>query len=319
MTLSKPVIFLRYCIFLVLFISFSQGSAQPMAKPYTNSRFMEVDSVQIHYRIWNDDLEHPKGSVVFVHGFTGSTFCWRKNVDTLVQQGYRVVAFDLPSFGYSERKPELNQSQSNRARLTWKLLEQIDGTDTVRWHVVGHSMGGGIAEAMALMEPGRTKSLTIVAGMVFTKNQNMTGAFVVTAQNKQFRKIYSDILEDNFLTYNRMRKSLKSAYQREPDSSEVMGYLTPLQIEGTAEAILGVWANAKEVEKFSSDSLKNTSVLLIWGTKDRWIPKSSAKSFIKSVPSARVDLITGAGHIPMETHSYIFNSLLVDFLNSHYQ
>lgn len=289
-----------------------------MVKPYPNSRFMGVDSVLLHYRIWNDELEHPKGSVVFVHGFTGSTFCWRKNVDTLVAQGYRVVTFDLPSFGYSERKPELNQSQSNRARLTWKLLEQIDATDTVRWHVVGHSMGGGIAEAMALMEPMRTKSLIIVAGMVFTKNQNMTGAFVVTAQNKQFRKIYTDILENNFLTYNRMRKSLKSAYQREPDSTEVMGYLTPLQIDGTAEAIIGVWANAKEIEKLSSDSLKNTPVLVIWGTKDRWIPKSSAKSFLKTVPGARVDLIPGAGHIPMETHPEIFNSLLSDFLSTLY-
>ncbi|MCK7539456.1 MAG: hypothetical protein MZV63_55395 [Marinilabiliales bacterium] len=47
---------------------------------------------------------------------------------------------DLPSFGYSGRYPELNQSNSNRARLVW-MLKEIDGAGPAGWIVVGHSMG----------------------------------------------------------------------------------------------------------------------------------------------------------------------------------
>ena len=103
-------------------------------KPFENSRFEIIDSVSIHYRVWNDTLRNPRGKIILIHGFCGSTFCWRYNFDALVAAHYKVVAIDLPGFGYSQRSPSLNQSQSNRARLLWGLLEKIEhvSCDTAR-------------------------------------------------------------------------------------------------------------------------------------------------------------------------------------------
>lgn len=307
------------CCFLISSVHAGDKVENPVAvqgKPYENSHFLVVDSVLLHYRTWNDTLLHPKGKIVLIHGFTGSTFCWRKNVESLTREGYLVVAVDLPSFGYSERNPDLNQSNSNRALLVWKLLSKIDQDDPAHWDIAGHSMGGGIAEAMAIIYPGRTRSLTIVDGMVFRKSSNLTYTAAVAGNNRLINRLMVKMAENNILTYNTMRRLLKSAYGRPPDSSEVLGYLQPLLADGTAKAMFGVWTHAKEVVKMDSDSLQNTPVLIVWGSRDKWIGKGTGRRFHKSLPLSNMELIPGGGHIPMETHPAAFDRIFARFLNT---
>ena len=284
-------------------------------KPYPNSHFLIVDSIQFHYRTWNESLVHPKGKVVLIHGFCGSTFCFRRNYDTLIRSGYRVVAVDLPGFGYSDRNAKINQSQSNRAKLIWGLLKQIDGDDTTKWNILGHSMGGGTAEAMALMDPRRTQSLTLVDGMVFLHNTELTGAFVTMSKTEPMKKILVSLTEKGYLTYHNMKSKLKGAYGFIPDSSIVMGYLQPLLIEGTAESVVNILANAKEIRSLHADGLKKIPVLVIWGKKDRTIYPRTGKKLKRAIPSIDLKIIPGAHHMPMETHTSVFNSYLVEFLN----
>ena len=136
----------------------------------------------------------------------GSTFSWRENFDTLVKYRYKIIAVDLPGFGYSDRNRKVNQSQSNRSRLLWDLLAELDQGDTLKWNLVGHSMGGGTVEAMALMQPERTKTLTIVDGMVFLKKRKYAGAFVTWSRNKQYNKVVSALVEKDVFTYSKIEK-----------------------------------------------------------------------------------------------------------------
>jgi pimeloyl-ACP methyl ester carboxylesterase len=297
--------------------SFSGLCAQERTKPYRNSHFTKVDSVGFHYRLWNGNLESPKGKVILIHGFLGSTFCWRENYDTLARAGYKVLALDLPGFGYSERTTTVNQSQSNRARLIWDLLKAIDGQDTTRWNIVGHSMGGGAAEAMALMKPERTRTLTIVNGMVFLENDNIQGAFITLSRNKQYNRIFSSLVEKDVLTYGRVEKLLKKNYGFIPDSTVVNGYLTPLLIEGTAESVLSVFSNSKEIAELDVRTLTNTPVLVIWGRRDKTIGLSRGIKFVKNVPSSALVIIQHCRHAPMETNPAEFNGHLIRFLDSY--
>jgi pimeloyl-ACP methyl ester carboxylesterase len=304
-------------LFILKIISPFPGnlSAQGIAKPFPNSHFITVDSVYFHYRIWNDTIKNPKGKVVFIHGFMGSTFSWRENYDTLAKSNYKIIAVDLPGFGYSDRSLKVNQSQSNRARLLWDLLAELDHGDTLKWNLVGHSMGGGTAEAMALLQSERTKSLTIVDGMVFLKNDNVQGAFVTASKNKQYNKVISTLVEKNVLTYNRVESLFKTNYGYTPDSTIVMGYLTPLLIEGTAESVLSVFSNSKEIINLDIRELEKLPVLVIWGEEDRTISLKRGKRFVKNVPSAVLKVIPGSRHDPMETNPDEFNRLLIAFLN----
>lgn len=302
-------------VFLFLIILLSCAVAQIPDKPYPNSHFETVDSVRFHYRVFNESLPRPKGKIVLIHGFIGSTYCWRENYEALVNAGYSVVAVDLPSFGFSDRSLWINQSQSNRARLIWDLLSTIDGNDTTRWNLVGHSMGGGTVEAMALLNPQRTKSLTVVDGMLFLKNNTIEAQFTILARNKQYNKIMVSYMEKNLITYNSVRKAIKKNYRYDPDSSVVLNYLGPLLLDGTAESVMNVWANAREIKQLRAEDLKNLPVLVIWGNKDKTINMRTGKRFKHHVPHSELIVIPGAGHDPMETHPEKFNKILLDFLD----
>ncbi|MEI6454857.1 MAG: alpha/beta hydrolase [bacterium] len=302
-------------LFLVPILITLPAFSQPPQKPYDNSHFARPDSVTIHYRTWNGDLPNPKGKVLLIHGFCGSTFCWRNSFDTLVKSGYRVVAVDLPGFGYSERSATLNQSQSYRARLIWDLLTEIDGSDTTRWNIVGHSMGGGTAEAVALSEPGRTKSLTIVAGMVFVNNKDVNSVIVGLTNSKLYKSLLLSYMEHTYLSFKNFRKELKSIYGYLPDTATVNEFLTPMSIDGSAETVINLIANAKEIQPLNAEGLNDLNVLVIWGKKDKTIRLRNAKKLTRVAPNIELKVIPDAYHIPMETNPEEFNPLLVNFLN----
>ncbi|MCK9421511.1 MAG: alpha/beta hydrolase [Bacteroidales bacterium] len=307
-------------VFIVFFFGFTgsekleKGTGIPV-KPFENSRFEVIDSLRIHYRVWNEDLPNSSGKVLLIHGFCGSTFCWRNNYDTLVKAHYKVYAVDLPGFGYSERSVKLNQSQSNRARMIWELLAIIDRDDTTRWNIVGHSMGGGTAEAVALTRPERTKTLTIVDGMIFIKNDNVEKTVVGLVNHPIYKKMLLSYTEKNYLSYNNFRRELKGTYGFIPDSATVNGYLTPLLVDGTAETVVNLLANSDEIRQLNAKGLMSLPVLVIWGKKDHTIRLKQGKKLKRVVPSVELKVIPDARHMPMETHVAIFNSMLVEFLN----
>ena len=308
---------LSFSLLLLVSLSVSGASKQKdiPSKPYVNSHFATIDSLRIHYRTWNMDIAHSKGKVLLIHGFCGSTFCWRNNYDALVAANYKVIAIDLPGFGYSGRDAKLNQSQSNRGRMIWELLEKIDDGDTSKWNIVGHSMGGGTAEAVALMKPGRTQSLTILDGMIFIKNNNVNQRIVGLVNLRLYKKLLLSYTEHNYLSFNNFRRELKSTYGFLPDTLTVNGYLTPLQIEGTAETIVNLLANSNEIQDLDASGLDQFPVLVIWGKNDRTIRLRNGKKLKKAVPSIELKVIPDARHMAMETHAAVFNQMLVEFLD----
>ncbi|MFZ4562174.1 MAG: alpha/beta fold hydrolase [Bacteroidales bacterium] len=309
---------LRESLLLILFLCFTPNIAlfsQTPQKPFENSRFDTVDCVSFHYRVWNDKLPHPRGKVILIHGFCGSTFCWRNNYDSLASARYMVVAIDLPGFGYSQRDPLLNQSQSNRGRLIWKLLEKIEGPDTTKWNIVGHSMGGGAAEALALMKPDRTKSLTILDGMIFLKNNNVNVTVVGLVNQPIYNKLLLSYTEHRYLSFNNFRRELKSTYGFLPDTITVKGYWEPLQLSGTAETVVNLLANSHEIQDLDAKGLDQFPVLVIWGKKDKTIRLRNGKKLKRAVPSIELKVIPDARHMAMETHPAIFNAMLIGFLD----
>jgi 2-hydroxy-6-oxonona-2,4-dienedioate hydrolase len=311
-----------FCTVLILFlgnaISFAQeiSSSKPFL-PYPNSHFLKVDSATFHYRIFNEGIAKKRGNVLLVHGFCGSTFCWRNNIDILVKAGYMVVAIDLPGFGYSDRNLSVNQSQSSRARLIWNLLAKIDPDDKFKWNIVGHSMGGGAIEAMALMNPDRVQTVTLVDGMVFIRNQNLKGAFVTMSKMKGLNEILVSLARQNVISYKSMARLMKGVYGRPLDTLEMKGYLDPLLINGSAASVINIFANAHEIRHLHADGLQDLPVLVIWGKKDRTIYMRTAKKLKRSVPTVDLKVIPGAHHAPMETHPEQFNELLLNFLEAH--
>jgi 2-hydroxy-6-oxonona-2,4-dienedioate hydrolase len=310
--------FLIALLLAILFGSTTvQLQAQTPEKPYSNSHFVKVDSATIHYRLFNSDLQNPRGKVLLVHGFCGSTFCWRNNIEPLVKAGYLVVAVDLPGFGYSDRNLHVNQSHSGRAKLIWSMLARIDQDDKRKWNIVGHSMGAGAVEAMGLMNPDRVQSIILVDGMVFVRNRNMEGAFITMSKMRGTNQILVTLAKQNIISYNSMERLMKQVYGRPLDSAEMKGYMDPLLIDGSAASVINIYANAGEIRHLHADGLLDLPVLVIWGKKDHTIYLRNARKLKRNVPTIELKIIPDAAHAPMETHPTIFDGILLDFLNRH--
>jgi pimeloyl-ACP methyl ester carboxylesterase len=123
-------------------------------------RFIDVDGVRLHY------IEKGTGSaVLLLHGagVTAEDYVASGLVDRLSQR-YRVIAFDRPGYGYSNRPA----GRAWTARAQADLLEQACvalGMDRVI--VVGHSWGTLIALEMAMEYPARVLGLVLVSGYYF--------------------------------------------------------------------------------------------------------------------------------------------------------
>ncbi|WP_126173132.1 alpha/beta fold hydrolase [Altericroceibacterium xinjiangense] len=122
--------------------------------------FVEVDGVRLHY------TEQGTGpAVVLLHGngvllqdFAIS------GVTGLAAAHNRVIAFDRPGFGYSDRPDETKWTPEAQARLIARALERIGVERAV---IVGHSWGTMVALAMALNHPDRTTGLVLISGYYF--------------------------------------------------------------------------------------------------------------------------------------------------------
>ncbi len=288
-------------------------SRQAPPKPFPNSEFTVVDGARLHHRSWPAFPAARRGRVLLVHGFSGSTFSWEKTVPALQVAGYHTVAVDVPPFGYSDRSPERNASITARARLLLAFLESIAPGQA--WHLVGHSMGGGIVQAMALIKPSAVASVTFVAGTVFGELVPGKPGGRSPARLSPGRALLGALAGAVPITREQVGALLESAYGRPPTQEQVQGYFAPLALPGTAQAIVSTASAAGELEALDAGALR-VPALALWGARDTWVSLEKQRGALERIPGLALRVIPGAGHCPMETHPAEFLAHLLPFLRS---
>ncbi len=281
------------------------------AYPFENSRKAFVDHTSVHYRYWGHPDASGKASVLLVHGFGGSSFSWVQVADSLNQMGYEVIAIDMPPFGFSDKSYRINQSTTAQAhRLHQFIQKAFPGR---KWHLAGHSMGGAVAQAYALMYPDHLASVTFVAPVLFSSIQPSEHAGNKLLRLTPIRYIMGEIAEEWVLRKSVLSRMLESAYGVPPDNEQVMAYLEPLKVPGTARAILSAASWREELFTLHAHDLSMPSVA-IWGLEDTWVSYRQRKSILEKMPSTRLVLIEGVGHNPMETHFEQFMEAWLPFV-----
>ncbi len=311
--MERIKIFAIQFVFVFLVSCSTQGvEMQFETFPYENSEFITIDGFKLHYRKWLAEGTDEQNNWVFLlHGFCGSTYSWNKNIDLLTGLGFNVVAVDLPPYGYSDKSRKMNHSEDNRADLLWTLLTQINSE--AKWHLVGHSMGGGVVAAMAIVQPDRVEKVVLVAPLLFGRLQpgRSTTQRIVAFQPIEW--MLAGLGRMLFIQQKSIEIFVKSAYDRKGTSEEVQAYYTPLKQKGMTRAILSSRSRSNPKKSLCIADLKNET-LAIWGNNDRWVPFSKMKPFTDCIENISIVIIKDTGHNPMETEPEIFNRLLEDFL-----
>jgi pimeloyl-ACP methyl ester carboxylesterase len=249
--------------------------------------------------------------LVFVHGLGASWQSWLENLPEFARD-HRVVAMDLPGFGYSEL-PKGEVSIEYYANWTFALLDAL-GIDSVA--VVGNSMGGFSAAEMAIRGPERVESLTVVSAAVFWQSYRraqplvglarLSDAYVARALARS---------TDAVATRPRLRSwALATAGFRYPHliAPELAHELvrSARRTEGFLPALeaLASYPLEEELPKISCPTL------IVWGAHDTLVPVRDAARMRELIPGSRSDVFERTGHVAMLERPERFNRLLREFL-----
>ena len=309
------LIFLLVLLGLPYAIPVSRDDGIRTSPPFNNSEFYQINGIELHARVWPQQTPDLFGSILMVHGLGGSTYSWEQSAAALAESGYRIVAVDLPGFGFSTRKPGLDHSQASRADLLWRLIDEMDhplsdDISSVPWILIGHSMGAGTVAAMAMSRPDRCEKLIFVDGALFD-NQPATAAQIL--RFPPVARWLTVFLEHVLITDSRISNILKSAYGVEPTPDQTNGYLLPLQRKGTARSLFDLTRTARnEPVAYLSDLAVPISA--VWGEMDVITPLEQAFNLQTILPAMDLRIISGAGHMPMETHAGQFVALVHEIL-----
>jgi pimeloyl-ACP methyl ester carboxylesterase len=135
-------------------------SAQAERRHPPGGKFIDVDGVRLHY------LEQGTGpAIVLLHGngVMADDFRLSGLFDRLAQT-HRVIAFDRPGFGYSERPADTTWTPEAQARLLHLALRQLGVDQPI---VVGHSWGTLVTVALALDYPGQVRAIALLGGYYY--------------------------------------------------------------------------------------------------------------------------------------------------------
>jgi len=102
---------------------------------------------------------HDGPPIMLVHGTAAWSGFWKQVSAHLSAQGWRVIAIDLPPFGYSERDRAARYDRVSQAARLSAVLRAEAGRPAI---IVGHSFGAGAATELALRSPAQVRSLVLV-------------------------------------------------------------------------------------------------------------------------------------------------------------
>lgn len=149
--------------------------------------------IECSYRIYG---EGP--SVLLLHGLCDSGSAWEYHAQKLAA-GYRVWVPDLPGYGDSPPFPD-NDFSLERMQQAVFALADAEGMDS--FAVIGHSMGGYTALAMAEAQPGRIKALCMFhstsRGDTDEKKKGRDKSIRVLHKNRDlfFREVFKNLFNE---------------------------------------------------------------------------------------------------------------------------
>jgi pyruvate dehydrogenase E2 component (dihydrolipoamide acetyltransferase) len=242
--------------------------------------------------------ESPKSQdgevVLLVHGYGGDRNSWLFLQEPLAAR-HRVYALDLPGHGTSAKDVGAGPAGPDGPAGTVGVLADavagvLDALGAERAHLVGHSMGGAVALAVAARDPGRIASLTLIAPSGFGPeiNAGYLRGFADAQTRRELKPVVGQLFADESLVTRQLVEDLL-AYKRLDGVDEALHALADTLLDGDAQRGDPAAAAAQVAALGGA-----VPVTVVWGRADRIIPAAQAEA----VPGAVRRLIDGAGHMP---------------------
>ncbi len=280
-----------------------------MAKAEITSRFADVGELRLHYHEAGDGP-----ALIYLHGGgPGSSGLsnFSRNIDPFSGR-YRVIALDLPGYGQSS-KPPIEGS-------IWRFYAAaiagfIDALGLAKAHLVGNSLGGGVALRTALDYPEKVDRLVLMgpAGGYSTLAPSPTEGIMAlltfydapAPTPEKLRNFLRYLVYDTGSISDELLNA-RFAQAMEPETARNM----PLRL-GPGSPIHAT----EDLWRERLDWLPHET-LIVWGREDRVNTLEGGMILMRQIPNARLLVFPKCGHWAQWEKADEFNRVLGDFLSA---
>ena len=268
----------------------SQKEAHSTRERYPMKQ-VSVEGINIRY------IEKGKGNpIVLVHGVPTSSFLWRDMIEELSKHG-KVIALDLPGFGFSDPPRNGDYSISNYARVFGRFLKALSIENAT---FVCHDLGGPITLTYALRHPDKWERLIILdtflhrdlppwpLSMRMAKIRPIGEIFMWLGG----KSIASAGLQGGVIDKSRISEEVVKRYYMPDGNPDKMNrsMLGTLRIDYMNELEF-IEKNLKTIEK---------PTLILWGKNDKFLPLYLGERIQKDIKGSKMEIIPDCGHFIQE-------------------
>jgi pimeloyl-ACP methyl ester carboxylesterase len=255
---------------------------------------ISVNGRRTRVRVEGDAANPP---MLLLHGIGRSLEDWAPQYP-LLAASHRVIALDIPGFGFSTRSPE----PTTLNVLAQGVIDTLDSLGEQRpLHVIGNSLGGAIALQLLVLEPQRVASLVLVNSAGFDAAValplRLLGLPVLgplaTRRTTRASALFTERMryaDPKLATKARVEHAL--AIARQPNAGATM-----LETARTLLTVRGIKAGWRS-ELLTAAAKHPRPTLIIWGDRDRILPAHHFDSARRLLPHAQAHMFTGVGHAP---------------------
>lgn len=264
---------------------------------------IDANGITLEYETAGRTSDAP---LLLISGLGGQLINWDvRFVDALVDRGFFVIRFDNRDVGLStwfdESGPaDIRAVASDHSRAAYLLADMaddaaalLDGLGLPTAHVLGVSMGGMIAQSVAIAHPGRVDSLISIMSTTGDRNvgqaQPQAAALLVGPPARNREEAMDQAIEHQRIFgspgfpvhEDQVRARAAAAYDR------------AFHPEGTARQMAAIVASPDRTEDLSR---LDCPTLVVHGEADTLIDPSGGRATAAAVPGAELLVVPGMGH-----------------------
>lgn len=253
-------------------------------------------------------LENGKGEpIILLHGSGIGVSAWTNWCLAIpaLSSDFRVIAPDLPGFGYTERKPGFKYDMK-----FWvaHLLAFLDALGIEKANLVGNSFGGGLSLAFTLRHPERVRRLVLMgtpAGQ-FPMTEGLKGPKNFELSREWVGEMLRTFPHDPSIVTEQMIDERFEAMQR-PGERKAFKKLMPKD-DGDDKPRIVRGVPEDRLQKITQP------VLVLHGREDKMIPLEVGMRSLENIPNAEIHVFGNCGHWVQLERPEQFHGLVREFV-----
>jgi pimeloyl-ACP methyl ester carboxylesterase len=274
-----------------------------------SGRFVEVEGGRLHVLELGPSCREEQLPIVLVHGASGNLHDLRIALGDRLARNRRVILFDRPGHGWSDRPGGF--SDASPARQAALIMEALDRMGVARFVLLGHSLGGAVASALALAYPARIAGLVLLAPVTHPWEGSYIDWYNVVLSTPIIGRLFAHTVALP-LSFLMLDGGVTSVFAPQPAPADYVRraairlLLRPAQFVANAQDIAAIKAFVTaQVPRYREIGVPT---VIVAGSADSTVsPQLHARALAAAVPNARLITLAGIGHMPhhVETESVV--------------